>query len=87
MPIAPSFVERVLMLRLNQAPAPTLDMYGAIANRAVSAALRLGLFEALRDGNLTCAQIADKLDANERGIGLLLGALEGIGYLELRDGR
>lgn len=87
MPITLNFIERMLMLRINQAPAPILDMYGAIANRAVSMALRFGVFEALRNGGLTCAQVANKLDANERGIGLLLDALEAIGYLEVQDGR
>ncbi|MGD8751088.1 MAG: methyltransferase [Anaerolineales bacterium] len=87
MPIALNFIERTLMLRLNQAPAPTLDMYGAVANRAVSTALKFGIFEVLRDGGLTRAQVADKLDANERGIGLLLDALEALGYLEMQDGR
>jgi precorrin-6B methylase 2 len=76
-----------LMLRLNQAPAPTVDMYAAVANRAVSTALRFGIFEVLRDAGMTSVQVADKLDANERGIGLLLDALEAIGYLEVQDGR
>jgi precorrin-6B methylase 2 len=87
MPIIPNFIERTIMLRLQQAPAPTLDMYGAIANRAVSTALKVGVFESLRGGELTCAQLANLLDVDQRGIGLLLDALEAIGYLEVQDGR
>ena len=78
MPITLNFIERMLMLRLNQAPAPTLDMYGAIANRTVSMALRFGVFEALRDGGLTCAQVANNVVGNERVLGLLLDSVESI---------
>jgi SAM-dependent methyltransferase len=86
MPIIPNFIERMLMLKLNQAPAPTLDMYGAVANRVVSTAIRIGVFEALRDGGMTSTQIANKLNVDNRGVGLLLNALEAIGYLDVRDG-
>ena len=87
MPISLNFLERTLMLTLNLAPAPTLDMYAAIANRAVSVALRLGVFEVLKDGGLTSAQVADRLNASQRGTSLLLDALEALGYLEVQDGR
>lgn len=87
MPIQLNFLERTLMFTLNQAPAPTLDMYGVIANRAVSIALKFGLFDALEEGPMTCAEVARQLEVNERGISLLLEALEAIGYLEKPDSR
>lgn len=85
MPIIPNFLERLVMLRLNQAPAPTLDMYGAIANRAVSVALRLEVFETLRDGPLPAGEVARKIEVNPRGITVLLEALAAVGYLERSD--
>lgn len=85
MPITPNFLERLLMLRLNQAPAPTLDMYAAIANRAVSVALRLEIFETLRAGPLQAGEIARKIEVNTRGLTLLLESLVALGYLQRRD--
>ena len=81
MPIIPNFLERLVMLTMNQAPAPTIDMYSAIANRAVSTSLRLGVFEVLRNEPLTAADIAVQIDADCRGIILLLDALEPLGYI------
>lgn len=82
MPIMLNFVERLVMLTLNQAPAPTLDMYCVIANRAISTALKLGVFEALQEEPLTASEVARRIKANERGMTLLMEALEPIGYLE-----
>jgi 2-polyprenyl-3-methyl-5-hydroxy-6-metoxy-1,4-benzoquinol methylase len=85
MPIMLNFMERLIMLILKQAPSPTLDMYSVIANRAVSVALQLGIFETLRAGPLTAEDVASRTNASKRGISLLLEALEPIGYLE-KDG-
>jgi cyclopropane fatty-acyl-phospholipid synthase-like methyltransferase len=82
MPIKLNFLERLLMLKLNQAPAPTLDMYGVIVNRGVSIALRLGIFEVLQSGPKTANEIARKVNASSKGITLLLDALEPVGYLD-----
>lgn len=82
MPIMLNFLERLVMFTLNQAPAPTLDMYGVIANRAVSTALKLGVFEALREEPLTASEVARRTKASERGMALLMDALEPIGYLQ-----
>jgi SAM-dependent methyltransferase len=81
MPITPNFLERLLMLKLNQVPAPTLDMYGVIANRAISIALRLGIFEILRERPMTTGEVAQRTNASERGVALLMDSLEPIGYL------
>jgi SAM-dependent methyltransferase len=86
MPISLNFIERLLMLKLNQAPAPTIDMYGAIANRAVSVGLKLGVFESLQHRAMTSSDVARVLNVNERGLSLLLDALEALGYLESKNG-
>ncbi|MDP9475675.1 MAG: hypothetical protein M3R38_08295 [Actinomycetota bacterium] len=43
MPIVPNLPERLLLTRLNRVPAPLLDVFGALAFRAVRAAPNLGL--------------------------------------------
>ncbi len=86
MPIVPSLLERLALLRFNLGPGPLLDLNGALAFRAVSVALRLGVFEALRDGPLTAAAAAGRLGADERGLTVLLEALAALGYVVRRDG-
>ena len=81
MPILPNFLERLIFLRLNQAPGPLLDLFGAVAFRTVLAALRLGLFEALSRGPMSAEEVARQIKADERGTTLLLEALEPLGYI------
>lgn len=87
MPIEPNFLERLILLRLNQGPGIFLDILSAGAFQAVLAALRLGVFEALREGPQSGPAIAQALASDERGMTALLGALEALGYLRLKDGR
>ncbi len=92
MPITPSFIERVVMLNLNQGPGLMLDFLGAQAFRVVCVAVKLGLFEALSDGGrqstaLTTGEIARRVEASERGTFLLLDALEALGYVKKESGR
>lgn len=86
MPIPLNFLERSLFLTLNQGPAPILDLWSALAFRAVMAAQRLGVFEALAAGPATAAELAPRLGADPRGLTVLLEALAPLGYLERRDG-
>ena len=81
MPIVPNLPERLLFLRLNRAPAPLLDVFGAVAFRAALAALKLGVFEELREGPLAPADLAGRLGTDERGTLFLLRALEPLGYV------
>ena len=76
MPVVPNAAERLYFLRLNRAPAPLLDVFGAVAFRAALAALRLGLFEALREGPLKPSDLPQRLGTYERGT-LILTAKEG----------
>lgn len=86
MPILPSPLER-LLVRCNLVPGPMLDFLGAEAFRALSAAQRLGVFDARRAGPVTTDEVARALGTNARGTGQLLAALEATGYLEQRSGR
>jgi len=87
MPIRPNLIERLAFFNLNLAPAPMLDFLGAMAFRAASAAVKLGVFEVLGDGPQTAAQVARRIEADERGVALLLDALEALGYVSARKGR
>ena len=87
MPVTPNFIERMILLKLNQGPGPMLEMLGAWAFKAVSVALKLDIFESLNSGPLTAAEIVHRINASERGIQLLLNALEAIGYVKQQGGR
>jgi hypothetical protein len=76
MPVVPNAAERLLFLRLNRAPALLFDVFGAEGYRAASVALKLSLFEALREGPLGPSELACRLGINEQG-GLILAAKEG----------
>lgn len=86
MPIQPDFIERAAF-RLNLAPGVLLDFLGAQAFRSVCAAVELGLFEALASGPRSASEVAERVRASERGVGLLLDALEALGYVQSRGGR
>jgi 2-polyprenyl-3-methyl-5-hydroxy-6-metoxy-1,4-benzoquinol methylase len=87
MPVKPNFLERMLFYNLNLAPAPLLDMAGALAYQTVSTAARLNLFPALQEKSLTPAELANELNTDERGTRALLSALAAIGYVQEREGR
>ena len=87
MPILPNFIERLVLLNFNQGPGLMLDFLGAQAFRAVGVAVRLGVFEALSRGPLTAVETARQVQASERGVTLLLDALESLGYVKKDDDR
>ncbi len=87
MPIVPNFIERLVLLTFNQGPGLMLDFLGAQAFRVVGVGVRLGVFEALSGGPLTAAETARQVQASERGVTLLLDALESLGYVRKKDGR
>lgn len=87
MPIIPNFIERLILLRLNQGPGLMLDFFGALGFKAVSVAFNLGVFEALSGGPLTAAEAARQIKANERATTLLLEGLIALGYVKKQDGR
>lgn len=87
MPVNPSFLERLLLLRLDKGPAPILDLFGAAGFEAVTLALDLGVFEALEGEKLPVYELADRLDVDEDGARMLLGFLDAQGYVVGDDGR
>ena len=85
MPLMLNLLERSLLVTLNQGPGPILDLWSAIAFRAVMAADRLGVFEMLISGPATPADLARRLGADPRGLDILIEALVPLGYLERKD--
>ena len=66
-------------------PAPYFDTWAAfIAARAVMAATRLGVVDALAEQPDDAAGVARRLDLDERGVDALLGALVALDYARRR---
>lgn len=86
MPLMPNMLERVIFFKMNEGPGPMLDLIGALGYKAVSVSIKLGVFEALSDGPMTIERLAEKLEVSPRGLAVLLGALEGLGYVTVRNG-
>jgi SAM-dependent methyltransferase len=80
MPITPDFRERVL-LSLNQAPGPLLDLLGAAAFRAAGVAAELGVFEHLERAPLSAAALAKTLSIDGEATRRLLDFLVAASYL------
>jgi hypothetical protein len=87
MPIVPNFIERTIFLSLNQGPGPVLDIWNAVGFRAVLAAIRLDVFEALASNPMSTTELAQRLNADARGVQRLLEALEPLGYLKQQGDR
>jgi ubiquinone/menaquinone biosynthesis C-methylase UbiE len=69
-------------------PDPFADGFtGPIAGRALSAAVTLGVFEALSGADASPAELAQRLGLDPLGAEVLATALLALGYLELADGR
>ncbi len=64
-----------------------LDLFGAAGFEAVTLASKLDLFETLGDEELTLHELADELDAHERGLAPFLGYLDAQGYVAEDGGR
>ncbi len=87
MPIQPNFLERTAFFTLNAAPGPMLDLAGLLAYKAVNTAVELHLFTALVAQPASAAELAQRLEADERGVRALLRALLAIGYVVEENGR
>lgn len=87
MPLRPNILER-LLIRFGFLPGIMLDM--ALASVQVSALIAAGeldLFRELQEEPLDIEALADRVDASPRGIGRLVEVLEGLDYLEAKNGR
>ena len=87
MPIRPNPLENLLFFTLNQGPAPLLDLWSAVAFRAVAAAVRLGVFDALADAPLTGDELAQKTGLHPQGCAVLTAALASLGYFTPQGAR
>lgn len=87
MPIQPSFLEQAAFFTLNAAPAPMIDLAGALAFQTVSTAVRLNLFNELNTQPSTTQELVQSLNCQERGLQKLLNALAGLGYIKEKEGR
>ena len=64
-----------------------LDLFGAAGFEAVSLAVEMGVFDALADGESDAVELAERLDADAKGVRALLHFLEAQGYVASGDGR
>lgn len=87
MPLPMNTFERLFMLKLNAGPAPMMDVMGAFSFFAVSAAVRLDLFNTLDRGPADVQTLASLLAANPRGLAILLEVLVSLGYIRKKGGR
>ncbi|MGD2049582.1 MAG: class I SAM-dependent methyltransferase [Chloroflexota bacterium] len=87
MPVRTNILESTLFYTFNLAPAPLLDLAGALSYQAVATAAQLNLFQKLGQGSLTPAELAQQIGADERGIAALLKALTTIGYVNQKGDR
>ena len=68
-------------------PTPMHESYAMVTTRALLAAARAGLFEAIGDGTTTAAELAARCGTDPRGTEKLLNLLAGMRYVRAgRDG-
>ncbi len=85
MPIVPNFIEKQL-LRLQPQLTPLLDLLGAGSFEAIRLASSLGIFEAVKSGAKSSSAIAKQINADAKGVRILLDALVPLGYLREKNG-
>ena len=72
-----------LALRLGKVPVPLLDsLFSLMKTRSIMAGVRLGIFEALREGPLAANEVAAACRLDAECTELLLRMLVGVDYLE-----
>jgi SAM-dependent methyltransferase len=86
-PVVPSFVERLLH-RLHLLPAPIADAFGNVLfGRALTIAVRRGVFEALASDAHTPGEVASMTGLSPAGCELLLASFAVAGYVDKRRSR
>src|SRR5262245_58986857 len=84
--ILPETILERVALRLGLVPAPIVDMlFGSMKVRMIMVGVRLGLFEALRNGPRSAVDLADSLSLDSGALECLARALAHVGYLVRRD--
>lgn len=87
MPVILNPLEQFVMLTMNQAPGPMVEVWSALANRIIVAAIRLNVFETLQQEPAAASELAQRLNLDARGLTMLLETLTALGYLERADAR
>jgi hypothetical protein len=86
-PLRTNALERLILTRLNLAPALLLDYFSTLGFRAALVGVRLGVFDALEKGPRTAADVAEQLATDPRGTESLLEALTSLQYLRRQGDR
>ncbi len=81
-PLLTNFFERLVFLKLAEAPGPILDLFGASAYKAVSVAVKLNIFQTLNHGPLTADEVARQIPGDTRLVTALLDTLVALGYVK-----
>jgi SAM-dependent methyltransferase len=85
--IPENLVER-LALALGLVPAPAIEAwFSFMLARVIMAGTKLGVFEALAAGPLTCDEVAERCGTDRRATAKLLNALIGAGCVRSEGGR
>ncbi len=82
MPLYLNTLEKLVLKTFNLAPGPMLDLTGGFSFYVISSALKLNIFETLKDGGLTGEKLAAALNTDTRGLGILLESLDSLGYVK-----
>jgi len=86
--VIPTNLAECFALWSGKMPVPALDViFTLMKARSVMAGVSLGLFETLKDGPLTPAEVAGRCRLDAECTELLLRALAGVGYLEQLEDR
>lgn len=86
MPLQPNLIERFL-IRRGMIPGLLLDLgMSTFQMWTMIGAMEVGVFEHLDDGPKDVATLARQTNCSERGIDVLMQALEPLGYVEKEDG-
>ena len=71
--------------KLGLLPTPLADMlFYALMSRSLAVAGEFDIFNRLAERPLTAGELATEINADERGVSLLLAVLEDMGYLKRR---
>ncbi|MGA7303330.1 MAG: class I SAM-dependent methyltransferase [Rhodothermales bacterium] len=85
--VSESLLERFLHT-IGLVPDPLVHtLVALLMSRSIMAGVRLGVFEALADGALTDGEVATKCGTDAHATRKLLYALQGVGYVRLKNGR
>src|SRR5262245_35938648 len=86
--VIPTSVGERIALWTGKIPVPLLDaVFPLMKARCLMAGVSLGIFESLRNGPLTAAQIATRNNLDAESTELLLRALVSIDYMEQQRDR